>query len=89
MNQQFGFGTGVAPVELVRVGGGGKHVRTKDGKSNDKGSKLKGEADREGWATVLVDVSSYSIDGNNEMENEMAGYWENLHRSFYTPQKLP
>lgn len=53
MNQQFGFGMGVAPVEFVRVGGGGRHVSTRDGKSRLRGSKLKGEAEREGWATVL------------------------------------
>ena len=53
VNQQLGFGIGVAPVEFVSVGGGGRQVRTNDGKSRLRGSKLKGEAEREGCATVL------------------------------------
>ncbi len=55
VNQQLGFWMGViCPI----VGGGGRQVRQRPGKSRASGSKSKGEELMDGWAIVLNHVSA-------------------------------
>lgn len=68
------------------VGGGGRQVRTSEGKVRDRGSKSNGDAVSAGCATVLLDVSPCA------MKTSYGGLRRtrvDIHSCFYTSQDLP